>query len=358
MRYLIDNFPHKLGMNCLTTAARDILHYNGYDYAEDFVLGLSGAFSFWYSKNELFIQATGVGNNIFEELAAITKIQHQYVRFEDNQKAWDVAMEYVKHDIPVVLDVELAAYVRDIDAMSDSSQVEKKMMKTLDAVDFHVGGHVTTLIGGTDDSAYLIENMFYKPVSVPKNSLMHARNPENIQFVPPYNGLHAFHFPEQLPELKYMLKTAIIRVIHNMEFSYPTPKYCFDGLAYNGSGLKGIKLFFHDIEELFSNPTQESKRQVNSLAQILNRWGGNELNRANYARFLKQAASILEIDKLTEAAAIYNEASRKWKLFLKQLGKCVTTFEQEDIACLIAYSKEITELEQDAVATLKKAVMD
>lgn len=356
MEHFIDNFKHKLGMNCLTTSLRDILHFNGYDYNEDFCLGLSGAFSFWYSKNDNFIQATGLGNNIFEEAAAVLKLQHQYLYFDDNEKAWDVACQYINHNIPVILDVELAGYVREIDAMRDDSKVEKKMLSIFDTVNFRVGGHVTTLVGYDEKNAYLCENMFYKPVGVPIQALKTARNPKDIQFVPPHNGMHVFFFPERLPSMEHVLKAAITRVIHNMELCYLKPVYCYGGMTYECSGHKGIEQFMNDVEQIMKNKTEQGYTQVLALVQILNRWGGNEVNRNAYSRFLRQASQMLNNNSLLDASDCYQDSSKLWKQFLRELDKNVIEYDKAEYQFISDFKKQILEKETLAVSHLQKAV--
>lgn len=353
---VIQNYPHNLGMNCLSTALKDIMEYNGYKYSEDFCMGLSGAFSFWYTKSNKFIQITGLGNNIFEELPAITKVQHQYLRFEDNKKAWKAACEYIDHEIPVIFDVELAAYVSKIDAMCDNSKVEKKMLSVFDSIEFRVGGHVTTFLGYDKYDAYLAENMFYKPVKVPIDVIMNARNPGDIEFVPPYNGMHIFYFPEKLPKMEYMIRTAIIRTINNMELPYTKPKYCYDGLSYEASGLKGMQMFFEDIIQIVKAKTPEGYRQMNALAQISNRWGGNEVNRAAYSRFLKTAAKLLNNEKLDEVAITYVETSKEWKLFLQKINAYINKTTEVDETFFIESMETILRIERKALEELHSIV--
>lgn len=349
MSHIINNFPHRLGMNCLSTSVRDMLDYNGYSYSEDFCMGLSGAFSFWYSKCDQFMQATGLGNNIFDELCAVTKIQHQFLTFENNDEAWEAAHQYIDHDIPVIFDVELAAYAGKIDAVSSNSKVEKKMMSVFDAVSFRVGGHVTTCIGYDDTHACLVENMFYKPVKVPLSSLACARAGKDVTFVPPGNGMHVFFFPEKLPPLDELIHAAIKRVIYNMKLSYSKPAYYYGSLSYDKSGLKGIDSFFDEINGILTTKSEVGLKQVLALVQILNRWGGNEVNRAAYSRFLKEAAKVTSNEYLIKASDSYVIASKEWKLFLRKLDAYLSDSEQGDISFVQTFRDSIMEAETKAV---------
>lgn len=353
---MIEGIQHKIGLNCLATSIRDIMAYYGYDYSEDFWIGLSGALSFWYTKDKNYIQATGLGNNIFEELAAVTKVQHQHLLFDDNEKAWEVACRYIDNDIPIIFDVELASYVEHIDAMREDSKIEKKMLSVFDAMEFRVGGHVTTMVGYDEDYAYLLENLFYKPVKVPINVLKTARNPEKIDFVPPQNGMHIFLFPEKLPDMEYLIKTCIIRTINNMELSYTKPKYCYARVIYDASGFKGIKLFFEEIETIFREKTSTGKNQLMVLSQILNRWGGNEVNRISYSRFLKTASKMLDSDELYEAGNAYVEASKEWRIFLNKLDICIKDFDAVNENAIVECKERILSAERRAINLLREIV--
>ncbi len=308
-------------MNCLTSAIRDIMEYYGHSYSEDFCYGMGAGLGFWYSNYKRLVQVTGIGNNIFDELSATTNVQHRYLCFENNDKAWDIACEFIDNNIPLALDVEFAGYAASIDAMNSESKVEKKMLNVLDAIDFRVGGHVTTMVGYDEQYVYLSENLFYKPVRVPIEVFKKARNPEQIDFVPPINGMHAFYFPERLPPIEYCIKIAIKRVIHNMQNSYSAPAYCYPDLPFDSSGLKGISNFFNNIDTWISFDNERLEYTLSTLDQILNRWGSSEVNRVTYGRFLRQAASILNAEGLSECAEGYIDLSRMWKKFLKELGK-------------------------------------
>jgi hypothetical protein len=317
---LIENFPHRLGMNCLTSSIRDVMEFNGYRYSEDFCYGLSAGLCFWYSNYKKLVQVTGIGANIFDELSATTKIHHRYICFDNNDKAWDIACEFIDNNIPVTLDVEFAGYASSIDAMNPDSKVEKKMLNVLDAIDFRVGGHVTTMIGYDEQYVYLKENLFYKPVRVPIEVFKTARNPQDIDFVPPINGMHVFYFPESLPPIEYCIKIAIKRVVHSMQYSYKAPVYCYPDVTFESSGLKGIKDFFDSMDTWIDFESERLDYILSTLDQILNRWGSSEVNRVTYGRFLREAANILKDEKLSECAEEYIDLSRLWKKFLPELG--------------------------------------
>jgi len=317
MRKMIEGFHHKMGTNCMTCALSDVSNFNGYDWDEDFCLGISGALSFWYSKEKMFIQATGVGNNIFDEFAAVTRVQHGVYETSDNIRAWRAAKGYIDNNIPIVLDVELMAYYNQIVKRRDKGNAVNLGFSKL----FRIGGHVTCMSGYDDTGVYINENFLATTVRISKNTLKKARNPRRIDFVPPRNKLHFFIFPDKLADSDYLINTAIVRVIQNMENPFTKRPYLFEGLNYDSSGLFGMNEMFDDIEKIVRSDDEVERRRLLILNAVLNRWGASEFNRVAYGRFLRQAYLILKDPKYRDAADAYNECGREWKIFLKDMNR-------------------------------------
>ena len=347
----IKNFKHQIGVNCLVTTLRDVVAYNGYDLSEDIILGLSGAFSFWYAKSPQYMQATGIGSNIFEEFAAVTKVHHFTDKIEDNETAWNEARKLVEHDIPVILETALAVYAQYL----EESGSKKQILNFHNSIDFLVGGHVTCLLGYDENEAILSENLFYEPVKISLEILKKARNPKEIEFVAPKNRMHAFYFPERLPEMDYLLDTAMIRVITNMENSYYKEQFEYGAGYYKLSGLKGISSMFDDILDIYSEKTEAGIRQLFALEKVLNRWGGNEVNRVNYSRFLTKVAEERKDENIKNAAYMYIEASKEWKTFLKIFKKQLERNEFSEPQYIMELKSIILEREKRALDYLHKA---
>lgn len=310
-----------MGTNCMTCALSDISNYNGYKWDEDFCLGLSGALSFWYSKEKYFIQATGVGNNIFDEFAAVTRVQHGVYETPNNLKAWKAAKSYIDHDMPIVLDVELMAYFDKIMKQSgNGKKIDTGLSKS-----FSIGGHVTCMSGYDDRHVYINENFMASTAKVPKSTFRRARNPLKIDFVPPNNRLHFFIFPKKLADIDHLIKTAVVRVIQNMENPFNKRPYLFNGLSYDGSGFFGMNEMFDDIEEIVKSGDDGQYKRLIILNAVLNRWGASEFSRAAYSRFLRQASELLGDLAYMEASNAYKECAIEWKAFLKELNRFCAT---------------------------------
>lgn len=328
MERKLENFQHKMGINCMTCALSDIARYNGYQWDEDFCLGISGALSFWYVNEKTFVQATGLGNNVFDEFAATTRALHGFYQTKSNTKAWKAAKSYIDHNIPVILEVELMSYLHII---SKKQKLDNKHLKVDIMKDFRIGGHVTCMTGYDDRCAYLNENFLPKTVRISQKQLRKARNPFRINFVHPHNKMHFFIFPERIPDFDYLIKSSMIRVIQNMELPFCEKTFIYDGLNYSGSGIWGMKEMFKDIEYIVKSRDPLELNRLRILNMILNRWGASEFNRASYARFLNQIHRILGDSRCKVAAEAYIDCSLAWKAFLKELDDfCSNNMKQWD----------------------------
>jgi len=313
---LIENLKHKIGMNCLLTSTRDVFEYNGYTFSEDFLYGLGAGLNFWYSNQQGLVQIAGIGSNIFDDFYATTRVIHKYNTFDNDTLAMDIALKFIDYNIPVILDVELISYLPHMESANSQKKSGAKMSQSNDLMHFRVGGHTTLLVGYDTEHVYLYENLFHDLIKLKKSFLMHARNKE-VDFIPPHNGMHIFYFPEKIPPITECLRTALSRIVHNMNNSLKAPAYSYPEIYFQSSGLKGIKDFFAEMETWPDKNDEERYHILYTLDQVINRWGNSEVNRITYSRFLREAARMQQSVALDRLADSYADLSRLWKQLQK-----------------------------------------
>ena len=202
---IIKRFPHKKANNCVMGSFRDICEFNGYDFSEDFLLGISSGLCFVYLKLKRFGMpafTTGADiRNFVDNICSALNVEYETRTTKSSRRAWSNVKELIDQDIPAALQVEMfyLPYIEEI--------AVKGAPKELDTSEVHFGGHTVVMIGYDDEKeeAYIYDNGLDEMQVISYEGLERARASKLKPF-PPNNRFWKFTFPETLPSLDESLR--------------------------------------------------------------------------------------------------------------------------------------------------------
>lgn len=109
MKYLIKDFRHIPGKNCVTTALRNILNYYHIVLSEELILGLAGGLGFYYLELEGFPNPFIGGNSsdMIGRFCRNLELEMFELRKEDPEAAHKAMVGKILSDLPVIIKIDL-----------------------------------------------------------------------------------------------------------------------------------------------------------------------------------------------------------------------------------------------------------
>lgn len=340
--HIINNFIHKVGQHCESTAMRDLFEFYGFTMTEAMVFGLDATMGFGFfdtTNNKSFIpkseilfflggkQGTINPNSLACRLLGIKMRKQSYT---DANKAWEESKKFINQNIPLILRIDLG-YL---------PYFEEK-------VNFHFGGHTITLAGYDDEFALVGDTEFRGFQKVPIIQLKKGRSSEfGPKFMHPHNTQFSMQKreDEKHPPLSAGVKLAIQEVANNMLRP-----------SMNNIGIQGLKLFANSIsrwkEKLqgeFINATGEKVSRARVMFELIHgyieTWGtGGAIFRNLYKKFLEElltfpllregskAWSEDEFKVLQDCIPLISDSAKSWTLIAETLKNAVN---KHNNACL------------------------
>ncbi len=300
-KHIINNFVHKSGVHCESSALRDMFEFYGFPMSEAMAFGLDATLGFVYfdksisipnTENEvidtpIFIggkQGTITPNSLACRLLGITLRKQS---FSSVDKAWKEAKILIEQDIPLILQVDLGylPYINE-----DENE------------EIHFGGHAITLAGYDEEKGIVLvgdtEFRDFREVNI--ESLKKARgskegpiylHPENSQYsmIRRPDGKH--------PPLAAGIKVAIQQVVNHILRP-----------SMNNVGIQGLKRFANsiknwrdDLQGIVKSPFNNSKIPVSKatfelIYGYIETWGtGGAAFRNLYRIFLEELLILPEL---------------------------------------------------------------
>lgn len=335
---IIENFKHKVGFHCESSAMRDLFEYYGFPISEAMAFGLDGTLGFiFYDPSTrtgdgqsldtpYFIGGKGgtiEPNSLACRLLGITLRKQSYTSAD---KAWKESKILIGQDYPLILQVDLGF----LPYMQGQGEI-------------HFGGHSITLAGYDDQEgvAFVGDTEYENFQEINIEDLKKARSsthgpsflhPNNTQFSMSRraDGKH--------PPLAAGIKLAIQEAVNHMLRA-----------SVNYIGIQGLKKFAdsipnwkEDLKGTVKNPYSNKQVSLASLTfelvyGFIETWGpGGGLFRNLFASFLEEVYNYPEI----------NEGNRAWDTQERDILS-------ETIPLIINSAQNWTE-----IATLLKSAVD
>jgi len=308
MRKLIEGFVHRPGVNCGTSALRDIFEYHGYTFTEDMIFGLGSGLGFVYWPDRRAVPPIfvgGLGNrNMMGDACQALNVNAEKKTTSNSKRAWQAVKELIDNNTPVMLQVDMfyLDYFRD---------------KT-----GHFGGHYIVLVGYDEDKAY-IADMDEERIRAKREdngllvtsltSLAEARGSTYKPF-PPGNAWFTFTSPKKLTPLDQAVRMAIKKNVENYLNTHT-----------KNFGIKGVRHFARQVikwPDIISGKVYDpiAKSEVASLDLTLfltyifmeKDGSGGGMFRRIYSRFLKEAGEVLRDRTFKEAGELVMRSADIW----------------------------------------------
>lgn len=268
MKKIIENWVHRPGNHCASTALSDLMHFYDIKLSEEMCFGLGAGLGFFYVKGEIFnpthaimTRSATLEPDFFNHIG----IPFVWRLEKDAQKAIGLAEEFIKNDIPVLLQTDIY-YVNYYKSSS------------------HFNGHVVIQWGFDKDIgiAYLADTHWNGLQELPYESLAKARSSKFPPII-----LENNYFEVKKINNDFDLKNAIILALK---------KQATDMLSNsdeNGfAGIGGMKNASKDI--LTWAKAKDWKWCARFSYQVIEKRGtGGGAFRLMYSRFLDESAQYL-----------------------------------------------------------------
>lgn len=288
---VLKDFTCSGGKHCQTTAMKAVLDYSGIHLSEDMLLGLGGGigFIYWYMK---LMPAPFVGGrnakpeeftvNICKRIGA----QASLLQTASKNKGYEELKNILRAGNPAYIFVDMVYF--PYLALPENA---------------HFGAHTIAVFGidETADTVYIADRG-KKPVTATIEELEQARNSKFPPF-PPKNKLLKIHYPITTTPFEKGIVEGIKESCETM--LHPPIK---------NIGLAGMQKW----AKLVTGWPQQFKG-MNMLGCLFNTFvyievggTGGSAFRPMYARFLKEAANILNKPALLEAAELFEASGKLW----------------------------------------------
>jgi len=287
-----------------------------------FGLGSGLGFVYWRSKQTPYPFVGGRARDLDMNLCANLGVTIKVNKTSSRAKAYESLKELISRDIPVMIQVDMP---------------QLKYLRLPEEA--HFGGHVVVVAGLDEDKgiAYIADTMFKGLQTATLKELEEARSSTFKPF-PPQNKWFTFEFPTKLTPIEVAIRNAVNKTTRLM--LYPPIK---------NFGVKGISLFASEIAKwprLFppENALFRQLYEVNYIMMEEDGTGGG-LFRYLYARFLKEAAELLNNKELAGLSQRYHRIGQKWTIIAKLIRDTPknATNVHEARKALLEIAKEETE---------------
>lgn len=323
--HVIENFIHREGVHCESSAMRDVFEFVGFPMSEAMAFGLDATMGFGYFDTSnsftnimegeipFFLggkQGTIMPNSLACRLLGINLRKQS---FTSADKAWEESKIIIDQNIPLIIQCDMF-YL-------DYFDLEEGI---------HFGGHTITL-GGYDENkgvVYVGDTEFEGFQEITIETLKIARSSEHgPTFMHPKNAQYSMVLKEKRPPFAAAVKVAIQEVCKNM--LRPSMSH---------TGLQGLQKFADsvinwedELKGIITNPNNgkrmnKAKMMFELVYGYIEDWGtGGSCFRKIYLDFLKELQDHPDLkagprawnqgdyDHLAEAVPIMETVVNDWK---------------------------------------------
>jgi hypothetical protein len=309
----IENFPHRKGSHCESTALRDHINFLGYNFSEAMIFGLDATMGFayfgkWADESGMLIG--GKNGTISDKSLAcrIMGINIEKKDFGNSNLAWNDAKSSLDKGEPLII-------MADMGFLPYFDWEEE----------FHFGGHSISLVGYNEKEQLVkvCDNNFDEAIDIPLIDLKKARNSKHgSKWLWPYNMRYILKKrPDgKKPPFSAGLKLAIQYSVKNMLAA-----------SMSNNGIQGLGQFADSIgnwKTEFENQPEKSKFKLEMIFGYIEEFGtGGAMFRNLYTQFLEEILKHPEInggdrqwrddeiDLLKNNIPIIKDSAKKWTMF-------------------------------------------
>jgi hypothetical protein len=306
---MISGFKHLPGKNCLTTAIRNILNFQGFRFAESLVFGLAEGLGFQF---EILPELdspylSGAGRSLLRNFCTNLDLTYDLLAWESDQEAMADLRRHIDAQIPTIVHVDLnyLPYFRS---------------------EMHFAGHRVVPVGYDETTVYLADTGFAEIQECAIDDFIKARSSPH----PPYSP-HRRRVRLEKPDRKPYVEESIPKALYNLlsKFRYNEP-------GYNLNRIEELKRHLHDY-----------RRPRQLYIQIEKAGTGGGLSRRLFADFLDQAYQIYSRSIYGEASVMYEDAAALWR-------RLALEARQDELSSAGQLLDRILRLEREALETLSR----
>jgi hypothetical protein len=290
--HTVPGFKIHGGKHCESAALNHVLRHYGVEHSEDFLFGLGGGigFIYWYMKKMpaplVGGRAGGRDFNLIENAVRRIGGKTDILTTGSARKAQDWLLEDLEAGRPVICYGDMA-YLPYFGVREDE----------------HFGGHVFVVYGiDFDGDRVWIADRGDEPFFVSPGDLARSRGSKHPPF-PPANMTIRVHPPAADVDLAPGIRESIRGTVEGLK-----------NAPISNVGVRGIKKWAAQVRTW---PLQFPGRAfVDCLTSTylyieLGGTGGSAFRRM-YAGYLKEAAVLLGLEGLRDAAALYEACAKQW----------------------------------------------
>ncbi|MFX1515310.1 MAG: BtrH N-terminal domain-containing protein [Promethearchaeota archaeon] len=293
--YVIPNFRHVPGVHCTSSALRDIFEFHGFTLSEAMIFGLGGGLGLGYGKLGSENPIIGGRQYKFEDnLCTILSIELHKFMTNNQEEGWQRLKKRLENGIPTAINVDMA-YL--------------PYQKLPDG--FHFGQHAIVVAGYNSESSNILiaDTDFPDLQEISLGDLIKARNSSYSRWMDPRNFMYEFTFPEQIPDPRDVIPSAIQRNGQTL-----LKKSLIMRIFGTISGIDAITKFAQNLEKLSVLMNPELQNRCNEIAGFISDYGtGGGLFRLLYSQFLTESAKIIDDPSLTKLGEYYQNLGNKWE---------------------------------------------
>jgi len=288
------------GGHCESSAMTNALHYLGYPFNEETVVGGGGAIGFMYQRGD-FPFLGGRSSTLKEVFFNNADLVWQKKVEQSAEESWQGVAEVLERGLPVVLRVDM----RYLPYLYGGKYGPSYMS---------FGWHIITLFGiDFENEAALVSDTALEGLqSIKLKDLEKARSSDTKVFPP----LREYYWVENkpaayLPDWNKILNESVNEVIKNYEWMPATEEEAGLGLG----GLEGLKQFPQELRDFESagSKTYLLSPAFDFLYGCIETNGtGGAAFRIFYRDFLLQMAERLDNPKLEQAASLLDVSIATW----------------------------------------------
>jgi hypothetical protein len=288
-------YHHRKGVHCISTGMMNLLRNHGLDLSEDMCMGIGSGLGFTYLRSTTMAKFLVFGRsddlewNLARALGAHIRMDQEH----DSDAAFAAVLRELKAGSPVLLDTDVSrlSYAREALAWPEAAS--------------H-GGHKLVVIG-YDEATRMVHVADYawsKPQVISLDELYYAwKGATEGPVIQAQNFYFRFVFPKVFTPLDVAIKNGlrlnVFRFLNSWNKFY---------------GIKALRGFLNDVTawKVFLN--EEARKENAYSAYISLEIGGTGKGafRRMYARFLREAAEILDDARFETLSKDYFALSRQW----------------------------------------------
>lgn len=292
-------FPHQRARHCASGALRDLLEFHGLAYdacrplTEELVFGLAGGLGF------VFVELPEMRPPLYV-LGRVAELEHDLCRHlgigvdlcqtDDPEAGWELLRTELDRGGPTMIWVD----VSEVDYLSARRSFTRHDVVVVD-------------LDEANGIALIADNDRDTLQRCTLSALARARASTGFPS-PAHHATWSLKFPDRLPPLGEAITAGVRTEIDNMR-----DREAASGAPPEACGLAGVHAFaarYLAWPEIFGAQLEQAMRGLRLL--VVKAGTGGDLFRGLQARFLEQAATVLDDRRLAEAAAIYRQLADCW----------------------------------------------